>query len=138
MYRLYNLKIGHRYATERDLEMGSGRSGLYASLRPNNSTHTNGTSYNSAGSTRVGKVETVINSNAHSVPETGAPNSVFRKSNKHGLVTERYYNKEGEPYLDIDYTNHGNAKMHPHVPHQHGINYNNGTIDREEPGKEIS
>ncbi|MBT2617427.1 MULTISPECIES: RHS repeat-associated core domain-containing protein [unclassified Bacillus (in: firmicutes)] len=35
------------------------------------------------------------------------------------LKQRRYYDKNGKPKIDIDYTNHGNAKQHPKVPHRH-------------------
>lgn len=38
--------------------------------------------------------------------------------------SERYDEKDRKPYIDIDYTNHGNSKLHPHVPHEH--KYSNG------------
>lgn len=37
-------------------------------------------------------------------------------------------------YLDIDYTDHGNPKTHPTVPHEHSINFDDdGNMNR---GKE--
>lgn len=49
----------------------------------------------------------------------GEPNSVT-KSYKHGrMIQEQYYDENGDVYLDIDYTDHGNPKFHPIVPHQH-------------------
>lgn len=37
-----------------------------------------------------------------------------------GIVhQERYYDKDGNPHLDIDYSDHGNPKKHPVVPHEH-------------------
>ena len=35
------------------------------------------------------------------------------------MVSERYYNDNGEAYLDIDYTCHGRPNVHPDVPHIH-------------------
>lgn len=32
---------------------------------------------------------------------------------------KRIYDEKGNPRVDIDYSNHGNAKRHPHVPHKH-------------------
>lgn len=47
------------------------------------------------------------------------PNSVT-KNYKHGrMIQERYYDENGDVYLDIDYTDHNNPKYHPIVPHQH-------------------
>jgi hypothetical protein len=39
------------------------------------------------------------------------------KDNK--LVQRRYYDKNGKADEDIDYTNRGNPKQHPKVPHRH-------------------
>ncbi|MBC2138011.1 hypothetical protein [Listeria innocua] len=38
------------------------------------------------------------------------------------LKQRRYYDKNGKAQMDIDYTNHGNAKAHPKVPHRHNFN----------------
>ena len=92
----------------------------------------NGQDYNSAGSSNVGRVDTVTTlSNVHSIPTTGTPNSVTKNYKDGKLNMERYYDNNGEPYLDIDYSNHGNAKMHPYVPHEHKIAFKDGKIDRE-------
>lgn len=40
------------------------------------------------------------------------------------LNTRRYYKKDGKAEVDIHYTNHGNAKKHPKVPHRHAWGYN--------------
>ena len=34
-------------------------------------------------------------------------------------IQERYYDENGIAKMDIDYTNHGNPKRHPNVPHRH-------------------
>jgi hypothetical protein len=47
-------------------------------------------------------------------------------------VPERYYNQEGMAYLDIDYTDHGNPKMHPNVPHEHDIRFNGDQMIRDD------
>jgi len=39
------------------------------------------------------------------------------------LNTRRYYGKSGKPDIDIHYTNHGNPKKHPKVPHRHKWGY---------------
>ncbi len=81
--------------------------------------------YNKVGSrnVKVVKKETTIeirNNDHIKVPYEGDPNSVtiIRKNGK--IFQERYYDKDGLPYLDIDYTDHGNPKQHPFVPHEHG------------------
>lgn len=35
------------------------------------------------------------------------------------VIQRRYYDKNGNADMDIDYTNHGNPKKHPKVPHRH-------------------
>ena len=92
----------------------------------------NGTDYNSAGSSSVGQVVSVTTvSNMHSMPQTGTPNSVTKNYKDGKLSTERYYGSDGKPYLDIDYSNHGNSNMHPHVPHEHKITFKDGKMQRE-------
>ncbi len=39
---------------------------------------------------------------------------------------ERYYGADGLPEKDIDYTDHGNPKTHPKVPHIHPWKWVNG------------
>ena len=78
--------------------------------------------YNIAESIDVGKVDKVNKTTNHGITIKGEPNSVNQKYNDRGtLISERYYDKNGNSYLDIDYTNHGNQKTHPIVPHQHHI-----------------
>ncbi|MDO5027586.1 MAG: hypothetical protein Q4E50_07120 [Tissierellia bacterium] len=61
-----------------------------------------------------------------SLPTKSRPNSSKdRKDSKTGKVVQRrYYDKDGNADMDIDYTNHGNPKKHPKVPHRH--NWKNG------------
>lgn len=40
------------------------------------------------------------------------------------VVQRRYYDKNGNADMDIDYTDHGNPKQHPKVPHRHDWNGN--------------
>lgn len=88
--------------------------------------------YNTAGSSNIGEVHTIQTlSNAHSMPTTSSPNSVSRNYREGKLATERYFNQNGEPYLDIDYTDHGNKKMHPYVPHEHKTVYKDGNLQRQ-------
>ncbi len=91
-----------------------------------------GKDYNTAGSGNVGKVESIhITSNQHSKERVSTPNSVIKNYMNGKLNNERYYGKDGKAYLDIDYTNHGNPKTHPHVPHEHKISFKNGKMIRE-------
>lgn len=56
----------------------------------------------------------------HTISITGVPNSVCQKiDDKGNLIKERFYDSNGNPIVDIDYTNHGNPKKHPNVPHKH-------------------
>ena len=68
-----------------------------------------------------------------SIPSTGKPNSVAKKVIDGYVVSERYYNSNGDAYLDIDYTCHGNPKTHPEVPHIHRWHKDeNGRLIRSE------
>lgn len=111
--------------------MGTGVSGLYkgtsGSLEPKS-----GVTYNLAGSSKVRKVEKVeIANGVHKVPKKSTPNSVFQKIINGKIQEERYYNNKGEPYLDIDYTDHGRPDIHTN-PHQHIIRIINNKFTREE------
>lgn len=82
----------------------------------------NGSDYNTAGSNSVGKVDSVnIVADAHNLSTEGTPNSVTKNYKDGKLDKERYYGDDGKAYLDIDYTDHGNPKTHPKVPHEHDI-----------------
>ena len=95
--------------------------------------------YNSAGSSSVRKVESVeVLENAHEIPPAGEPNSVIQNYRKGKLCSERYYDSNGEPYLDIDYTDHGNPKQHPIVPHEHDISIVDGHLRREKEWRGIN
>ena len=37
------------------------------------------------------------------------------------VINACYYDGDGNAYLDIDYSDHGNPKTHPTVPHEHDI-----------------
>ncbi len=71
-------------------------------------------------------------------PTKGKPNSVTRIYREGRLIRERYYDENGDVYLDIDYTNHGNPKTHPVVPHQHRWNKDEkGNPQRDKKWEEI-
>ncbi len=95
----------------------------------------NGIDYNTAESKNVKQVDAVQTlSEAHSVPKSGTPNSVARNYRNGLLNSERYFGEDGMPYLDIDYTDHGNPSTHKTVPHEHKISFDsNGKMKR---GKE--
>ncbi len=46
------------------------------------------------------------------------------------VVTRRYYGENGKAKTDIDYTDHGNPKQHPKVPHRHDWTWNGNTPTR--------
>lgn len=95
-------------------------------------------SFNNAGSSSVGQVDKIntIGKN-DDMPRKSAPNSVTKKVVGGDVKTERYFDKNGNPYLDIDYTNHGNSKRHPVVPHEHSIDTSSGGFYREPNGRKI-
>lgn len=67
---------------------------------------------------KVSKKSVINEPSGHSVPRKDIPNSVTQTFDKDGnLVKERYYGNDGKADFDIDYTNHGNEKKHPKVPH---------------------
>ena len=71
---------------------------------------------------------------AHTISQTGVPNSrviQYINGKKH---MERRYDADGLPDEDIDYTDHGNPKKHPKVPNTHPWVWKNGEKKR---GKEI-
>lgn len=97
--------------------------------------------YNDADSDLVRKVN-IINefdiTGHKTTPTKGIPNSVTKIIDKGEFIRERYYDENGDVYLDIDYTNHGNSKTHPNVPHQHRwIKNEIGTPVREHNNEEI-
>lgn len=74
----------------------------------------------------------IKNEDNYSIPFNGIPNSVTILRKDGVIYQERYYDKNGNPYLDIDYSDHGNPKKHPIVPHEHEwIKLPNGKYKRE-------
>lgn len=94
--------------------------------------------YNPSGSMSVKRVDSIIVSNdLHSIPEHSIPNTVHICKRNGILRNERYFDENGNPYLDIDYTDHGNSKMHPIVPHEHTIEVKNGKFIRDKKWRKI-
>ena len=89
-------------------------------------------SFNNAGSSAVKQVDHINSAeDAHNLPmQGGQPNSVTQKTKDGKVTSERYYDDNGNAYLDIDYTDHGNPKTHPTVPHEHSITFVNGKPKR--------
>ena len=106
------------YRLERRNQEQSDNKDESSSVEPNE-----GMDYNKAGSSDVRKVDKInkidTTDNKDKLGIKGEPNSVT-KNYKHGrMIQERHYDENGDVYLDIDYTDHGNPKFHPIVPHQH-------------------
>ena len=110
--------------------MGSSVSGQYSGTRGSTEPK-NGVTYNRAGSGSVRKVELIVTGETHSMPTKFKPNSVFQRIINGVIRQERYYNSKGDPYLDIDYTDHSRPDIHTN-PHQHLIKVENGKFKREE------
>lgn len=72
----------------------------------------------------------------HKLPMTGQiPNSIqIQKDENENVVRIRYYDKNGNAYKDVDYTDHGTPEIHK-VPHTHIIDIGN-IIDRKKGAKE--
>ena len=99
---------------------------------------TNPPTFNSSGSKSVKTVSSYTSSNnAHKVPMTSTPNSVHISYKAGKAHSERYFDGKGNAYLDIDYSNHGNPKMHPLVPHEHTITIVNGNFIRNKKWRGI-
>ena len=92
-----------------------------------------GEAFNSAGSSSIKQVDSknVVN-DQHNLPMRGDNNSVTQSYTDGKLTQERYYDSDGNAYLDIDYSDHGNPKTHPTVPHQHHITWSDGKPRRGE------
>lgn len=61
--------------------------------------------YNDADSDKVGIVEEINEidiSNHENVPTKGTPNSVLIIIKRGNKIRERYFDEDGNPYLDID------------------------------------
>lgn len=88
--------------------------------------------WNYRNSKLVKKVNESYSYSTHmSVSLKHRPNSVIKRVENGYVVSERYYDENGDVYLDIDYTNHGNPKTHPKVPHIHRwVKDNNGKLHR--------
>lgn len=65
---------------------------------------------------------------------TGKPNSsIDRVDEKGRIITRRWYDGNGRAKKDVDFTDHGNPKTHPEVPHE----YPAGTKIRSDKYPEI-
>lgn len=75
--------------------------------------------YNYCNSKLVSGVNSVYVCSSHRLPITYHPNSVLKKVIDGIIISERYFDKNGNVSLDIDYTDHGNPGTHSVVPHVH-------------------
>lgn len=85
--------------------------------------------------------ENLVSGTVRKVDTTGAPNSVFDNYKNGNLDSRRYFGRTGKPRLDIDFTNHGNSKLHPIVPHAHGwdVKEESDKIERlDRKGRELT
>ena len=64
---------------------------------------------------------------------TGKPNSsIDRVDEKGRIITRRWYDGNGRAKKDVDFTDHGNPKTHPEVPHEHTWEWDkNGNASRK-------
>lgn len=70
----------------------------------------------------------------HSVPLHHIPNStIVQRDDQGNIVRIRHYDKDGNAYKDVDYTDHGRPDTHK-VPHTHIIEIGN-KIDRKKGTK---
>lgn len=54
------------------------------------------------------------------LPTSSRPNSSMDLVDENGNIkTRRYFGPDGRAIRDVDFTDHGNPKMHPKVPHEH-------------------
>ncbi|GEO70531.1 minor capsid protein [Levilactobacillus acidifarinae] len=84
-----------------------------------------------------------VSGEVHSVPYQQEANSVFDRYVDDQLTSRRYYGKTGKARLDIDFTDHGNPKVHQVVPHAHSwlqVTKKNGKSvpHREAPGRPLT
>lgn len=52
-------------------------------------------------------------------PKENKPNSTYTQKRDGKNFQKRWYDDEGNPKKDKDYTDHGNSKKHPVSPHYH-------------------
>lgn len=62
----------------------------------------------------------IIKISDHKLPFQSNPDAIYDLLDEgNQILQRRYYGRDGFPILDIDNYNHGNAKIHPVVPHAH-------------------
>ncbi len=71
-------------------------------------------------------------------PIKGKPNSTTTQVDEDGNPRkDRHYGPDGNADFDIDYTDHGNPKNHPDVPHKHDWDWSNPDSPARGPGTPI-
>ena len=70
---------------------------------------------------------------ATSLPLRSKPNSRQSLYKNGKLEQERYYDENGRATEDVDYSDHGNPKRHPQVPHKHKWDWSNPDSPRRLP-----
>lgn len=58
------------------------------------------------------------------MPTQGPPNGWLEIPGESSPKQRRWYDENGDAIHDRDYSNHGNSKKHPKVPHDHEWNNN--------------
>lgn len=75
------------------------------------------------------------------LPLESTPNSIIRRvrDSDRSIIQDRHYGRDGRAIRDIDYTNHGNPRQHPIVPHQHRFDWSKPPNEmREKIGTPLS
>ncbi|MGN0535584.1 MAG: DUF4417 domain-containing protein [Eubacterium sp.] len=65
------------------------------------------------------------NPNNSKLPTKSKPNSKKTLYKNGKKIRDRYYDEQGYAKKDIDFTDHGNPKEHPKVPHEHKWDWSN-------------
>lgn len=74
-----------------------------------------------------GGIENVTNvKDLPTMRNPGKPNTEYRYYQNGKLKSVRITNANGVPVKSIHYTDHGNPKIHPQVPHTHDWEWING------------
>ena len=68
--------------------------------------------------------ENHMTTRANPVKEQKPNSSVDILDGNGNIKTRRWFDENGNAIRDVDYTNHGNPKMHPEWPHEHIWNWN--------------
>ncbi|MEG2688825.1 MAG: hypothetical protein RSA24_06615, partial [Clostridia bacterium] len=61
----------------------------------------------------------------------GNPNTIYKYFKNGFHKSSRITDTNGFPVKSVHYTNHGNSKLHPQVPHTHNWGWKNGQWTEE-------